>query len=310
MLDRLDNVDRQRVLRAGTGARPKDDAGRLGGRRELAGARGAAEPVERSFSQNLAHADGKDEARPMASDLRVKHEAKVLTNARQLINQMLVWLKAASSGEIRRSPDSPKPSFTFDSLVEVASKDDSAFLHAQVADEQHKRDSHRPPLGALVVDVNIGDCEIGARLVGRPAELTGSHHALDGPRRVPERGRDVDRRKREVARESILVEEYGAMVLDDHMEVLRKGSVSDEPRPCMYADNMPRAIEVRSQQAQIRTSRRSRIPGKDLKLVGLTSAALNYMKGRTRRSTGRLIQELGSGFTNSEKVRNESGVPG
>ena len=34
------------------------------------------------------------------------------------------------------------------------------------------RVAHGPPLSALVVDVNVGDCEIGARLVGHPAELT------------------------------------------------------------------------------------------------------------------------------------------
>ena len=96
--------------------------------------------------------------------------------------------------------------FTFDSLVKIASEDDSAQLHAQVADEQQECGAHGPPLGALIVDVNIGDCD---------------HHALDGPRRVPERAGDVDRRTREVARESVLVEEYGAMVLDDHVEVLR-----------------------------------------------------------------------------------------
>ena len=72
--------------------------------------------------------------------------------------------------------------FTFDTLVEIASQD-SADLHAQVADEQQERDANGPPLGALVVDMNVGDCEIGARLVGRPAEVAG-HHALDGPRGV------------------------------------------------------------------------------------------------------------------------------
>ena len=91
-------------------------------------------------------------------------------------------------------------------FVEITSKDDSAKLDAQVADEQEKRDANRSPLGALVVDVNIRDGEIGARRVGRSAELAGNHHALDGPRRVTERARDLDRRARDVALESILVE--------------------------------------------------------------------------------------------------------
>ena len=71
--------------------------------------------------------------------------------------------------------------FTLSTLAEVAGKDDSAQLHAKVADKQQERDANRPPLGALVVDVNIGDGGIGARLVGRPAELAGNHHALDSP---------------------------------------------------------------------------------------------------------------------------------
>ena len=36
-----------------------------------------------------------------------------------------------------------------------------------------------PPLGALVVHVDIGDCEIGVRLDGRPVELAGDNRALE-----------------------------------------------------------------------------------------------------------------------------------
>ena len=69
---------------------------------------------------------------------------------------------------------------------------------------------------------------MGARRVRRPAELASNNHALDSPRRVPGRAGDVDGRTRKVARESILVEEHGAMVLGDHAEVLRQGTVSDK----------------------------------------------------------------------------------
>ena len=99
----------------------------------------------------------------------------------------------------------------------------------------------------------------------RPAELAGNHPALDGPRRVPERARDLDRRAREVARKSILVEENSAMVL----------GVGDEACTLLYAGHMPLAIEVRGQRARVRTSCRARISGEDLKLVCLTLAALN-----------------------------------
>ena len=127
------------------------------------------------------------------------------------------WLKAASSGEILCWFMNPFAAASRSApLLKVASKDDSARLHAQVADEQ-KRDANRPPLSALVVDVNIRDREVGARRVGRTAELAGNHHALNGPRRAPERARDLNRRAREVARESIRVEEHDAMVLGDHV---------------------------------------------------------------------------------------------
>ena len=197
----------------------------------------------------------------------------------------------------RNSPLIQRPvrcCFTLCSFVEVASEDDRAKLHAQVADEQQERNANRPPLGALVVGVYICDREIGARRVGRSAEVAGNHHSLDGPRKVPERAPGLNWRTRDVARESILVEEHGAMVLGDHVEVLRQGTVGYEARPFLYADHVPRAIKVRSQQARIRTSYRSRIPGEDLKLVSLTSAALIRMKSRARRPKGRLIQELGA----------------
>ena len=79
------------------------------------------------------------------------------------------FLGVAEGGLKRRDPAVTRIArggFTFDSLVEVAGEDGSAKLRAQVADEQQERDANRPPLGTLVVDVNIGDGEIGARLVG------------------------------------------------------------------------------------------------------------------------------------------------
>ena len=118
--------------------------------------------------------------------------------------------------------------FTFDSLVEVAGKHNRTELETQVVDDAQERNAHRPPLGALVVDLDVGNRVIEARRVGGSAELAGNHHALDSPFRIPQRTGDVDRRAREVARESILVEEYDATVLGDHMEVLRQRTVCDE----------------------------------------------------------------------------------
>ena len=98
------------------------------------------------------------------------------------------------------------------------------------------------------------------------------------------------------------------MVLGDHVEDLRQGTVVDKACTLLYADHMPRAIKVRSQKARIRTSCRSRVPGEDLELVGLSPAALIRTKTRTRRKTIRLFQEFGSQFPISVKVRNESGM--
>ena len=77
-------------------------------------------------------------------------------------------LKAASNGEIRGWSMGP---FAAVSRLAPLLKDDSTQLHAQVADEQQQRNANRPPLGALAVDVNVGDREVRARCVRRPAEL-------------------------------------------------------------------------------------------------------------------------------------------
>ena len=63
-----------------------------------------------------------------------------------------------------------------------------------------------------------------------PCGFAGNNHALDSPCRVLERTGDMDKRAREVARESILVEEYGAAALGNHVKVLRQGTVSDKAR--------------------------------------------------------------------------------
>ena len=151
----------------------------------------------------------------------------------------------AEGGLERRDPTlvggSARQSFTLSALIEITNEDDSAQLHTKVADEQQKREAIRQPFGALVVDVNAGDREEGARRVRRPAELASNNHALDGPRRVPERARDLDRRASEVSRKGVLVEENSAMVLGDHVEVLRQRTVGDETCTLLNADHMPRA---------------------------------------------------------------------
>ena len=124
--------------------------------------------------------------------------------------------------------------------MEVAGEDDGAELHAQVADEQQKRDANRPPLGALVVDVNVGVCEIGA--------MPSTAHE----KYLSDQGTWIGVHEKSTAQWCwVITWKFSA-----------RGTVSDETRPFLYANHMPRAIEVRSQQARIRTSCGSRIQEK------------------------------------------------
>ena len=59
----------------------------------------------------------------------------------------------AEGGLERRDPTlvggRTRSEFTLGALLEVAGEDDSAQLHAHLADEQQKRNADRPPLGVL-----------------------------------------------------------------------------------------------------------------------------------------------------------------
>ena len=67
-----------------------------------------------------------------------------------------VWRKAASIGEVLRSP-SPDGASLSDRLVEVTRENERPDLEAQVPDEKQERDAHLPSLRAFVVDVHVGD---------------------------------------------------------------------------------------------------------------------------------------------------------
>ena len=81
----------------------------------------------------------------------------------------------------------------------------------------------------VVVVVEVGNREVEARRVGCSAEFSSDGNALDGPRGVPERARDVDRRAREVACNSVLVEKNNTAVLGDHVQILRLRDVGHAP---------------------------------------------------------------------------------
>ena len=192
--------------------------------------------------------------------------------------------------------------FALDFFVKITRQLDSTKLQAQIADEQQQRNADGPPLGALVVDVDVSDREVGARRVGRPAEPASNHHVLKGLRGIPARAWDVDRRAREVARKSIIVEENGTEVGGD-LDVLRKRTASDGACTFLNTDYVPWSVKVSCQGTRILATCRTRVPGEDLELVTLSPAALIRTKSRTRRATGQVFQELWGRFPICVKVR-------
>ena len=115
--------------------------------------------------------------------------------------------------------------------------------------------------------MNVGDREVGARFVGSSAELASNNHALDGPCSIPELARDEERNTRAVGFEGVLVEEDGAAVLGNHVEIFLQRLVVTKARAFLHADNMPRAIEVACPQTRVQAPNVSRIPGKKLQSV-------------------------------------------
>ena len=79
--------------------------------------------------------------------------------------------------------------FALSTVVEVTGEHHSAELEGQGTDQQEHRNAEGPPLGTLVVDVNVGNHEVGARRVRSSAELAADNHARDGPCSVPELAR-------------------------------------------------------------------------------------------------------------------------
>ena len=110
---------------------------------------------------------------------------------------------------------------------------------------QQQRNADGPPLGALVVDVDVGDRE------------DSNHHTLKGLRGIPARAWDVDRRAREVARKSILVEENGTEVCGD-LDVLRKRTASDGACTFLNTDYVPWSVNVSCQGTRILATCRTR----------------------------------------------------
>ena len=52
-------------------------------------------------------------------------------------------------------------------------------LKTHVADQEEQGNTDGPPLGTLVVDMDVGDREAVARLVGISTEIANNNHALN-----------------------------------------------------------------------------------------------------------------------------------
>ena len=199
--------------------------------------------------------------------------------------------------------------FPFNRLVEINGEHHRAELETQVSDQEEQGNTDGPPLGGLFVDVNISDGEIGARLVGRPSEHARDHHALDGPRTTPDRARDVDRRTREVARESVLDEEDSANVLGSHVEVLSQRTVSDKASSILCADDVPPGVRVACQRVRIRFPRWATIPREVLELVSRAPVWAGRTSGRGLEIGGANDTETREPAHSRCEVRNERGAP-
>ena len=86
--------------------------------------------------------------------------------------------------------------------------------------------------------MDVGNREIGARRIGGSAEFASDNHTLVGPRGVLVRGGDLDRRARVPMFRGVLVEENCAVVLGDHVEVLRQRTIGDEAFPFLHTNHM------------------------------------------------------------------------
>ena len=144
--------------------------------------------------------------------------------------------------------------FGLGTLFKVTGEHHHAESETQVADEEQQRNAHRQLRGALVVDVNVGDREVRARLVGSSAELAGDNHVLDSTGSIPELARDEERHPRVVGLEGVLVEETCAVLLGDYVEIVLQALVGAKTGAFLHADHMSRAIDMTDQQTRVRTS--------------------------------------------------------
>ena len=113
----------------------------------------------------------------------------------------------------------------------------------------------------------------------------------------------MDGRTREVARESIVVEKHGAMVLSDHVEVLRQGTVSDKAEPS--CTQITCQGQLRCEASKLGSGPRAGL-GCDDKICNLVCRApvgLVGPQGRPGRPAGQAVQELGSWLAVVEKMR-------
>ena len=70
------------------------------------------------------------------------------------------------------------------------------------------------------------------------------------------------------------------MVVGDHVECLLQGTVGDEARPLLYANHMPRAVQVICQSTLVRSPRWTGVPRHNLQFVGRALVGPVGLQGR------------------------------
>ena len=174
----------------------------------------------------------------------------------------MAWLKAASSGEILRSPKSPDGVSCSTALLKSPVRMTApSFVHKS-------RMSNR---SAMHTDLRLAHSLFMWTLatVKQEHDWSGGLRNLPVTTMPPKRTWDHKRRTRDVARKGVLLEEYHATVLGGHVDVLRQGTVGEEAGAFLHADNVPWAVEVACQRVRVRPPRWAWVPGEDLQLFGL-----------------------------------------
>ena len=108
--------------------------------------------------------------------------------------------------------------------------------------------------------------------------------------------------------EGILVEEHGATMLGDNVEVLLQGAVGDEARPLLNANHVPRAVTVICQSTLVRSPRGTGFHDKMCNLSVRRRLGWSGFKAGPGERRGKRSRNSAMGSHSLKKVRSEGGT--